>query len=78
MATVSTMSIHLQTHLCFVQTFVFLHNDDDDDDCIVLIVLFLFVSECEGVPSTAIREISLLKELEHVNIVRLFNHCILV
>ena len=27
-------------------------------------------SECEGVPSTAIREISLLKELEHVNIVR--------
>ena len=27
--------------------------------------------ESEGVPSTAIREIALLKELEHVNVVRL-------
>ena len=33
--------------------------------------------ECEGVPSTAIREISLLKELNHPNIVSLFEvlHC---
>lgn len=31
---------------------------------------FLILSECEGVPSTAIREISILKELTHTNIVR--------
>ncbi|TYZ59205.1 hypothetical protein PybrP1_007138 [[Pythium] brassicae (nom. inval.)] len=30
-------------------------------------------AEDEGIPSTAIREISLLKELQHVNIVRLYN-----
>jgi len=30
-------------------------------------------AEDEGIPSTAIREISLLKELRHVNIVRLLN-----
>ena len=29
-----------------------------------------FCRDSEGVPSTAIREISLLKELDHVNIVR--------
>lgn len=32
-------------------------------------------AEDEGVPSTAIREISLLKELEHNNIVRLVRFC---
>lgn len=32
--------------------------------------LCLFSSETEGVPSTAIREISLLKELNHPNIVK--------
>jgi cyclin-dependent kinase 2 len=34
-------------------------------------------SECEGVPSTAIREISLLRELDHPNIVNLMEvlHC---
>lgn len=30
-------------------------------------------AEDEGIPSTAIREISLLKELRHVNIVRLYD-----
>ncbi|OQR99415.1 cell division protein kinase, partial [Thraustotheca clavata] len=30
-------------------------------------------AEDEGIPSTAIREISLLKELQHINIVRLYN-----
>ena len=30
-------------------------------------------SEDEGIPSTAIREIALLKELQHTNIVRLVN-----
>lgn len=30
-------------------------------------------SEDEGIPSTAIREIALLKELQHPNIVRLVN-----
>ena len=32
-----------------------------------------FFSESEGVPSTAIREISLLKELEHPNVVKLLD-----
>jgi serine/threonine protein kinase len=31
--------------------------------------------EEEGVPSTAIREISLLKELNHTNVVRCVNFC---
>jgi cyclin-dependent kinase len=30
-------------------------------------------SEDEGIPSTAIREIALLKELQHENIVKLFD-----
>jgi cyclin-dependent kinase len=30
-------------------------------------------AEDEGIPSTAIREISLLKELRHINIVRLYD-----
>lgn len=32
-----------------------------------------FFSETEGIPSTAIREISLLKELEHQSIVQLYD-----
>lgn len=34
---------------------------------------FLRYSETEGVPSTAIREISLLKNLRHKNVVQLFD-----
>ena len=33
-------------------------------------ILCTCIRECEGVPSTAIREISILKELNHVNVVR--------
>lgn len=36
-------------------------------------LLFICFSETEGVPSTAIREISLLKDLQHDNIVQLFD-----
>lgn len=33
----------------------------------------IYIRESEGVPSTAIREISLLRELTHPNIVQLFD-----
>lgn len=36
-------------------------------------ILTLFLRESDGVPSTAIREISLLKELNHPNVVRYVN-----
>ncbi|XP_015773352.1 PREDICTED: cyclin-dependent kinase 2-like [Acropora digitifera] len=36
-------------------------------------ILTLFLRESDGVPSTAIREISLLKELNHPNVVRLLD-----
>lgn len=36
-------------------------------------ISFLRYRETEGVPSTAIREISLLKNLKHKNVVRLFD-----
>lgn len=37
---------------------------------VTLISVVVVFRDSEGVPSTAIREISLLKELDHVNIVR--------
>lgn len=36
-------------------------------------LITLFFSESEGVPSTAIREIALLKELDHPNVIRLID-----
>lgn len=42
-----------------------------DSGCMVALKKIRLDIECEGVPSTAIREISLLKELEHPNIVSL-------
>lgn len=43
--------------------------------CLVVLLTLqnLFYSESDGVPSTALREISLLKELDHDNVVRLLD-----
>lgn len=38
-----------------------------------LIQVILFISESEGVPSTAIREITLLMNLDHANIIKLYD-----
>ena len=38
----------------------------------IVLMCYCFTREFEGVPSTAIREISLLLELKHANIVTLF------
>ncbi|KAJ7282110.1 kinase-like domain-containing protein [Mycena rebaudengoi] len=46
---------------------------DTTTNTIVALKKIRLEAEDEGVPSTAIREISLLKELDHDNIVRLFN-----
>jgi cyclin-dependent kinase len=46
---------------------------DTDTGQIVAIKKIRLESEDEGIPSTAIREIALLKELQHPNIVRLVN-----
>jgi Serine/threonine protein kinase len=43
---------------------------DRRDDAVVALKRIRLDQEEEGVPSTAIREISLLKELKHENIVR--------
>lgn len=37
----------------------------------IVAVKNIFFHECDGVPSSVIREVSLLKELDHINIVRL-------
>ena len=49
-----------------------------ETDCLFLFLVSILKStrleaEDEGIPSTAIREISLLKELQHPNIVRLYD-----
>ncbi len=46
---------------------------DIDSREIVALKEIKLESEDEGIPSTAIREIALLKELQHPNIVRLVN-----
>jgi cyclin-dependent kinase len=47
------------------------HSLDKTNDEIVALKKIRLESEDEGIPSTAIREIALLKELQHPNIVRL-------
>ena len=46
---------------------------DLDSNAIYALKKIRLESEDEGIPSTAIREIALLKELQHTNIVRLVN-----
>ena len=46
---------------------------DNQTGCMVALKRIRLDSEADGVPSTAIREISLLKELNHLNIVKLLD-----
>lgn len=46
--------------------------------CLPVTELCVYYSESEGVPSTAIREISLLKELDHSKVVRYYKPTVAV
>ena len=52
--------LHMHVRTYFVCSFLYAYGD----------LIWKCCSESEGVPSTAIREIALLKELDHPNIVR--------
>uniref|UniRef100_A0A0C4DI15 Cyclin-dependent kinase 1 n=1 Tax=Fusarium oxysporum (strain Fo5176) TaxID=660025 RepID=A0A0C4DI15_FUSOF len=52
---------------------IFMARDLANEGRIVALKKIHLEAECEGVPSTSIREISLLKELQHPNILRLLN-----
>lgn len=58
------------TESCTKLKVSFIHKDKTTGDLVALKKIRL-ESEDEGIPSTAIREIALLKELQHPNIVKL-------
>jgi cyclin-dependent kinase len=72
----SALTLDLKTDQCLAGTYGVVYKARDlstPDNRIVALKKIRLEAEDEGVPSTAIREISLLKEMSDPNIVRLFN-----